>query len=165
MADERDKLGIHAELIGRVVISWNEVQWIIYRLFVGFSGMPEQQAHDVFFALRSDASQRDLALAAGKTALADYPFLWEQFRTSLCEVRRLAGERNAAIQTMWAFNFFEAMEKTHTLEVGALSDTVHHQFLNEDFPAQCNELREQLEKQFWILSKIYKQLYVQHRTQ
>lgn len=163
MADERDKLDSHAELIGRVVISWNEVQWIIYRLFVGFSGMPEQQAQDVFFALRSEGGQRDLALAAGKTALADYPFLWEQFRTSLCEVRRLAGERNAAIQTMWDFNF-EALHETHSIEVGTLSDTERHKSLQADFPARCNELREQLEKQFWILSKIYKQLYVQHRT-
>jgi hypothetical protein len=46
--------------------------------------------------------QRDITIAAGKTALAEHPALWERFETTLEKVNELAGERNAAVHTMWA---------------------------------------------------------------
>ena len=157
MADEWDQLHAHAELIGRVVISWNEVQWMVYRLFVTFSAMPPQQAQDVFFSLRSDASQRDLTLAAGKSALATHPKLWQKFRTAMCDIGTLAGERNAAIHTMWGFNFYEALAGASLLSFGPMADTTPHKSLKDDFTAQCNELRDELNKHFLTLADIYKE--------
>ena len=105
MADPLDLMAEHAQLIGSVVIAYNRVQWLISVLFVAFSGMPDEQAQDVFFAVKSDGVQRDIALAAGKTALAKHPALWEGFRTVIAEINDLAGERNAAVHTMWAVDW------------------------------------------------------------
>jgi hypothetical protein len=52
-------------------ITYNRVQHRIFDLFAAFSGMSVEKASGVFLALKSDRSQRDIALAAGKTALAD----------------------------------------------------------------------------------------------
>ena len=77
MADPLDLMNEHATLIGSVVIAYNKIHWVISVLFVAFSGMPAEEARDVFFALKSDRLQRDITLAAGKTALAEHPALWE----------------------------------------------------------------------------------------
>lgn len=66
MAEKWDIVDAHSELIGRVVFSWNEVQWMLYQLFKEFSGMETQKAQDVVFSLKSDANQRDIVLAVGK---------------------------------------------------------------------------------------------------
>jgi hypothetical protein len=76
MSDPVDLMTEHAELLGRLVVAWNEVHWLVYVLFAKFSGMEPEQAKDVFFELKSDRSQRGIALAASKTALAKYPTLW-----------------------------------------------------------------------------------------
>jgi len=149
---------VHAELIGRVVIAWNEVQWMVYRLFVVFSGMSEDQAKDVFFSLRSDSTQRDLTLAAGKSALAKSPTLWNKFRITMCAIGTLASERNAAIHTMWGFNFYEALSGATKLTFGPMGDTARHKALKDDFATQCDELIAELKKHFFTLSDVYKEL-------
>ena len=105
MAEAQDLLTEHAQLIGSVVIAYNKVQWVISVLFVALSGMPAEEARDIFFTLKSDRLQRDITLAAGKTALAGHPALWERFETTLEKVNELAGERNAAVHTMWAIDW------------------------------------------------------------
>jgi len=109
MSDQWSEPDKYAFLIGRVVISWNEVHWAVYALFLELSGMDPDRAKDVFFSIRNDSSQRDMTLTAGKTALVAHPTVWESFRTTINALDKLAGERNAAIHTMWGFNYYNAL--------------------------------------------------------
>ena len=147
MADPLDLMAEHAQLIGSVVIAYNRVQWLISVLFVAFSGMPDEQAQDVFFAVKSDGVQRDIALAAGKTALAKHPALWEGFRTVIAEINDLAGERNAAVHTMWAIDSqYWGGPALFFPKIGVASGAIPHKRLKADFQAQCAELNEKLQR-------------------
>jgi len=145
MADPPDLITEHAELIGRVVIAWNDVQWLVSVLFVDFSGMPDEQARDVFFTLKSDFAQRDIVLAAGKTALAKYPALWEQLQKTIKAINDLAGERNAAVHTMWGVEWVYWGGMSYSAKIGLLPGVRPHKRLRDDFVAQCAELRQKLE--------------------
>ena len=118
--------------------------------------MPEARAHDLFFKLRSDASQRDITLAAGKTALATEPALWGKFQATMSAFDKLAGERNATVHTMWGFNFYEALTGEAQLFFGPMAG--RHGSLKDDFPAQCGELRKELEGHFANLTEILRSL-------
>jgi hypothetical protein len=158
--DPFDQLDKHAELIGHVVVSWNEVHWFMYVLFATFSGMPEQQARDVFFSIRSDASQRELTLAAGKFALAGRPHLWARLQDVMSAIDKLAGERNAAVHTMWGLNLWEALKSLPDtpiqMSVGPLKGS-RHGSLKGDFSKQFEELRDALKQHAIELGKIYQE--------
>jgi hypothetical protein len=154
MADPLDLMNEHATLIGSVVIAYNKVQHLIFVLFVAFSGMPDEQASDVFFALKSDRSQRDIALAAGKTALAKHPTLWERFKTTIEKINDLAGERNAAVHTMWAIDWQYWGLALYSPKIGVAPGAIPHKRLSDDFPAQCAELNRKLHEHFVELDRI-----------
>jgi hypothetical protein len=136
MAEAQDLMTEHAQLIGSVVIAYNKVQWVIFVLFVALSGMPAEEARDIFFALKSDRLQRDITLAAGKTALAEHPALWERFETILENINELAGERNAAVDTMWAIDWqYWGVPSLYFPKVGFASEAIPHEKLKDDFPA------------------------------
>lgn len=118
--------------------------------------MPEQRAHDVFFKLRSDASQREITLAAGQTALAADPALWKKFRATIAALNKLAGERNAAVHTMWGFNFYEALREQTEVKFGPMAG--RHKSIEEDFPTQCVALRKELQGHFSTLVTIAQQV-------
>ena len=155
MADPLDLMNEHATLIGSVVIAYNKIHWVISVLFVAFSGMPAEEARDVFFALKSDRLQRDITLAAGKTALAGHPALWERFETTLEKVNELAGERNAAVHTMWAIDWqYWGGPSFYFPKIGVAPGAIPHEKLNEDFVAQFAELNQKLHEQFVELERI-----------
>jgi hypothetical protein len=155
MADPLDPMNEHATLIGSVVIAYNKIHWVISVLFVAFSGMPTEEARDVFFALKSDRLQRDITLAAGKTALAEHPALWERFETTLEKVNELAGERNAAVHTMWAIDWqYWGVPSLYFPKVGVASEAILHEKLKDDFPAQFAELNQKLQEHFVELDRI-----------
>ncbi len=99
MADPFDLMEDHAKLIGSVVIAYNRVQSLLAVLFVAFSDMPAEQAKGAFFSIKSDRGQRDAALAASTTALAEHPVLLERFKAAIEKLKELANERNAAVHT------------------------------------------------------------------
>ena len=151
----------YARLIGRVVISWNEVQWAIYCLFLEFCEMDSQRATDVFFSIKNDTSQRAMALAASK-ALSKHPRQWEDFRNTIGDLDRLAGERNAAVHTMWGFNLYSALlDPEGVLSFGPMVGTIPHRALKENFPAQCEELGMRLHSHFKTLGGILQFLHAQ----
>ena len=89
--------------------------------------MPAEEARDIFFDLKSDRLQRDITLAAGKTALAEHPALWERFETTLEKVNELAGERNAAVHTVWAIDWqYWGMPSLYRPKVGVASEAIPH---------------------------------------
>jgi hypothetical protein len=155
MADPLDLMEEHAKLVGSVVIAYNRVQHLIFVLFVAFSGMPTERASDIFFALRSDRSQRDVALAAAKTALVEHPNLWELFKTTIDKINDLAGERNAAVHTMWAIDWqYWGGPSLYFPKIGVAPGAIPHKKLKEDFSAQCAELNRKLQEHFVELDRI-----------
>jgi hypothetical protein len=133
--------------IGRVAAGWVDVNYLIYLLFVDFSGMPSEQAKDVFFALKADYAQRDITLAAGQAALAKHPDLWESFRRLIKEIGGLAGERNAAVHTMWSLHWDALWPMAFpTFKVGPACNTKPPGKLREDFQIQFKELSVALHK-------------------
>lgn len=88
-------------IIGAVTIAWNEACEAVFLLFWLLSGMQKDMAEAIFFSLRSDAAQRDVsrAVCTHTTAIPDE---WKQLALEgLQRLDRLAGNRNAAIHTMW----------------------------------------------------------------
>src|SRR5216684_2202670 len=68
----------HAAMIGRVAVAWNDVQFAVSQIFWLLSGMPQKRAHAVFFALRTDAAQRDITNAAALDVLSDDNALYKR---------------------------------------------------------------------------------------
>ena len=111
--------------------------------------MPSEQAQDAFFTLKSDRAQRDMALAAGTTALAEHPALLERFKATLEKINDLAGERNAAVHTMWAIDWqYWGGPSFYFAKIGVAPGAIPHEKLNEDFVAQFAELNQKLHEQF-----------------
>ena len=117
--------------------------------------MPSEQAQDAFFTLKSDRAQRDMALAAGTTALAEHPALLERFKATLEKINDLAGERNAAVHTMWAIDWqYWGGPSFYFPKIGVAPGAIPHEKLNEDFVAQFAELNQKLHEQFVELERI-----------
>jgi hypothetical protein len=157
MANPTDIMAEHELLIGSVVVAYNRVQRLINILFIAFSGMPEQQAQDVFFAIKSDRTQREVALAAGKTALASHAELWDRFDALVAEVNDLSGERNALVHTMWEIEWqYWGLPSLHfATKVQVAPGTIPHGRLKADFEAQCAELNKKLYKLLGDLDNLH----------
>lgn len=91
----------HALLIGQVNMVWNDVQTEIFLMFRELSGMPWASADAVFFAVRTDAAQRDMTSALAKQVLSNKPEALKETLQLINEIGLLAGQRNAAIHTAW----------------------------------------------------------------
>jgi hypothetical protein len=155
MADPFDLMEDHATLIGSVVIAYNRVQWLLAVLFVAFSDMPPEQAQDAFFGTKSDKTQRDMALAAGTTALAEHPSLLERFKAAIEKIDELAGERHAAVHTMWAIDWqYWGGPSLYFPKIGVAPGAIAHPKLKDDFVAQFAELNQKLHEQFVELERI-----------
>ncbi|MDA8390886.1 MAG: hypothetical protein M0Z76_09200 [Gammaproteobacteria bacterium] len=91
-------------LLGSITIIWNDAHEQVFKLFWYFSGMSKEQAEAVFFSLRADSAQRDIAKAVIEKH-PDYPN--EHKEHALDWIRNLSkksGERNAITHTMWDAN-------------------------------------------------------------
>jgi hypothetical protein len=133
--DEVDPIAAHAELIGRVAIAWNDLHRVIGQLFEEFSD--SEAAMQRYWSVRSDATQRNLAFAAGMAALRLMPELRRRFETAMREIDTLAGDRNAALHTYWTRTFPDR-------KIGPHEQIPKHGRLREDFVAQFTELVEKL---------------------
>jgi hypothetical protein len=116
--------------------------------------MPAEQARDVFFALKSDRSQRDITLAAGKTALAEHPALWKRFESAIREVNELTGERNAAVHTMWTIEWeFWGLQSLYFPRVRVAPGAARHGRLADDFSTLFAKLNEKFQE---LLVELYR---------
>lgn len=101
---DRDPLDDFAPLIGHAAIQWNNVQFWIYIIFRTLLLGSTSIAHRLFFAVRSDAGQRDLTIALAEAQLSGQPALLKEVRTSIEAVNQMAGKRNDILHAMWSFN-------------------------------------------------------------
>lgn len=90
----------HAEAIGKVTISWSMCQLLVFALFYDLSGMTWENARAVFFALKSDATQREVTAALAQT-LTGTRSPKKKIISAIDRLTQLAGERNATVHTMW----------------------------------------------------------------
>ena len=97
----RDEL---PELIGRVTIAYNEVQFIWSLLFSHFLWGDRGLAKGMFNAIRNDATQRDVIAAAAEVTLSHHPAVLSESRRLMKRTNELVAERNAAIHTFWDRN-------------------------------------------------------------
>ena len=154
MADPLDPMNEHATLIGSVVIAYNKIHWVISSCLLP-SAVCQPRKPETYFSPKSDRLQRDMTLAAGKTALAEHPALWERFETTLEKVNELAGERNAAVHTMWAIDWqYWGMPSLYFPKVGVASEAIPHEKRKDDVPAQFAVLNQKLQEHFVELDRI-----------
>jgi hypothetical protein len=94
-------------------------------------------------------------LPQAKRQFAEHPALWERFETTLEKVNELAGERNAAVHTMWAIDWqYWGVPSLYFPKVGVASEAILHEKLKDDFPAQFAELNQKLQEHFVELDRI-----------
>ena len=74
-----------AKSIGRASMVWNDVQSEVFFLFKKLSKMDLSSAEAVFFAVKADASQREMTAALAKIELKDDPNNLERVLKSITE--------------------------------------------------------------------------------
>lgn len=141
-----------AVLIGAVTIAWNEAQETVFRLFHQLSGMPKPMAEAVFFSLRSDAGQRDIARAVCRECVG----MAEEWRSEvislITDLDRKSGERNAAIHTMWDS---EGLYKGKIQPSQFIDPSYHNRTLKPDIVEQFKALLPEI-----MLINLKLQLYL-----
>jgi hypothetical protein len=90
----------HAALVGHVTLAWSNIHSQVFRIFALLCGMTGRQSEAIFFALKSDASQREITLAVINETLSEP--LRKKGTVIFGRINGLAGERNLAAHTMWA---------------------------------------------------------------
>lgn len=131
----------HAMVIGMVTVAWNGAQENVFRLFHLLSGMPKPMAEAVFFSLKADSAQRDITRAVCEHTTE----LNEKYRQNaidlIVKLDKLAGQRNAAVHTMWDDDAARRGSITPSTKHAA-----HHRSLKPDPTAQFQELTVELMK-------------------
>jgi hypothetical protein len=145
-----DPVAAHAELLGRVTIAWNRLQYIFFLIFTALSGMPVGKAQAVYFTLKADTAQRDITAKVAAVALKSRPVLLERFTKIMKAVNDLAGQRNAATHTIWD------IEETSGM-VEPTPGAKHHGSLEEDFADQFRRLEASLGRHYSDLVELQRE--------
>jgi hypothetical protein len=121
----------HASIVGMVAVSWNGAQESLYLMFVVLMGLRKPEAEAIFFTLKADSAQRDITRELAKAVLAHNADLLKRTTEAINAFDRLAGERNAAIHTMWHASIGEGTVRPspHAKRHGALRPDHRTQFL------------------------------------
>lgn len=90
----------HAELIGHITLAWSNVHSEVFGIFKILCGMKGRRSEVIFFALKSDAAQREITLAIINEVVSER--LSNKAKTLFGRISGFAGERNLATHTMWA---------------------------------------------------------------
>lgn len=131
--EDYDELAL---LVGRATIAWSLVQSTVYLLFIMMLGRSHEEAAALFFSIKTDTGQRDMTLALAEARLKTAPDLIQRYRAAFARVGALAGERNAAIHTLW-------LVQGETVTPNPLA--THHKRLNvEKHREQFARLRESI---------------------
>jgi hypothetical protein len=136
----------HAALVGHVTLAWSNVHSQVFRIFALLCDPIGKRSEAVFFALKSDASQREITLAVINETLSEP--LRRKAAAMFGRISGLAGERNLAAHTMWAT----------LMPVGKIVPNPSVRKppqLKEDFEQQFKVLNERLRELFRELMQFY----------
>ena len=92
-------------------IAWNDVQFEAFLLSQVVAKTPMDLADAMFFALTADSAQRGITMAAAKSAFVEHLDLPERIELMLNSAGRTAGDRNAAIHSMWTTHLPEGARR------------------------------------------------------
>jgi hypothetical protein len=146
--DIQKELGENALLIGRVTMQWTTIQAAIAQLFRRLSGLDASRSEAIFFAVKSDSSQRDMTLALARIALNEHHELLRRLIKLFNLLGDLSGERNAVTHAMWAVKMPEG-------RVTPMPRRGQHRRLKiEDHRAQFDTLLRDLSQMFRDLVKL-----------
>jgi hypothetical protein len=98
--DLEKQYAAHAELIGHITLAWSNLHSEVFAIFKLLCGMNDRRSEAIFFALKSDTSQRDITLALINEVASER--LRKKAKTLFGKISGFAGERNLATHTMWA---------------------------------------------------------------
>lgn len=90
------------EMIGRVTVAWNRIEWIWDDIFLVLLDAPHSQARAIYYALANFGAQRDMTIALAYFHLSGHPELIKRIRGLSGSVSKAAGDRNAAIHSRYA---------------------------------------------------------------
>lgn len=97
--------------VGKLALTWNQATYIVYAMFVGFSGMPAPLAAKAFYSLKADSAQRDMTRAMAEHILlqagteSDRALL-NRIIKCFDSVQKFAAVRNGAIHGTVVFDKF-----------------------------------------------------------
>jgi hypothetical protein len=146
-----DPANQHAAMLGHVSVAWNDVHWMLYRIFDVLSSMPTHQSQAVFFAIKADSTQRDVVQALAKVSLRSHSELLTQFTELMKQIGRIAGDRNAALHTMWATHY-------PSRRVTPSPWVPRHGALADDYQTQFTKITEDLRNIFRELIPLHARL-------
>jgi len=84
--------------IGRVSVTWNSIQSVVFFMFWGFCDLPKEEAESIFYSMSSDRAQTAATKAIGivKLGLADSG-LQRDFKDIITDIQEKRGKRNAVV--------------------------------------------------------------------
>ncbi|MEQ1942262.1 hypothetical protein ABMA32_07545 [Mesorhizobium sp. VNQ89] len=164
MGDRASKaLDKFATTLGHVTITYNEAQAFVLSIFINLSGAERHVARAMFFSIKSDAGQRDMTIAMARARMLDAdPVESDNLKSVIAAIEglsKLAGERNAAIHTMWYLDSEDGASPDSPPDYWMTSDpnSIRHPKLQEDAETQFKELIGKLQtaKDMLVLATVF----------
>ncbi len=142
----------HARLIGHLTIAWNTAQHAVYSLFEIASDLTPEAAQAIFFAVKSDSAQRDITLALCQVEMrGEDSDLLPAVENGIRGLNWLAGDRNAAIHTMWDI----ASAATKGVWVPEPEVLYHHKRLGPDATRQFRDAWREVTQITYGLNEVF----------
>ena len=137
----------HAISIGRVALAWNQASYAVYLIFASAVGLEVKAAWAAFWALKSDAGQRDVTLALVQSRLGDTNPLATSLKSSARKLAAISVERNLVVHTPWGITFLDTEgDDPRKWSNPAPLPLVRHPRLQADFAAQCSDIEVRLDE-------------------
>lgn len=140
-----------AKTLGYVTIKYNEAQAFVLHIFINLSGAERHVARTMFFSMKSDAGQRDMTIAMARVLMVneegEATDECKRVITAIESLAKLAGERNAAIHTMWYLDGEDSESPDSPPDYWMIPDpnSIPHPRLQQDVEKQFTALIGKLE--------------------
>lgn len=140
-----------AMTLGHVTIKYNEAQAFVLHIFINLSGAERHIARTMFFSMKSDSGQREMTVAMARVVMVDDRGITDECKRVVAAIEnlsKLAGERNAAIHTMWYLDSEEeeSSDAPVTYRMGPDPNSIAHPKLQKDVEKQFKALIKKLEE-------------------
>ena len=135
-----DDAPLHAAQIGRICVSWANLEWNMYHFFEILSGSPAAVARAIFYSIESNRGKRDLLLRAGSVLLSSAD--QNTLDYILGRVAKCASQRNKYVHDTWCV----AQTQKHEVFQLRLSTTGDSQVMEEATIPDMVNVVEQIKK-------------------
>jgi hypothetical protein len=144
MISGREEWNLHAELIGRVTLSWNQNVHQLLRIFSHLTGLSSPLTDALFFSHQSDRGQRQLIRRT-----ADAVGLRQEDKTALLKILKrldaVSTGRNLAVHTVFGLSLFDPTTGAWGPAVVPALRPAQDPRLETDFASQFERIDRKLE--------------------